>query len=382
MNRRMFIQKGLAAGAAAVGSGIILQSCSRNPRQMTMGSDDSTPVKGLNHEGRQILYYASLAPSGHNSQPWGVRLESEAQWVIESDSDRWLPVVDPDNREVLLSLGAFLENLVTAAEVYGYRAHVSVIARTRFDRDVVRVCLESMGTGRQTFTQRRDLRQKKVRMGMRRTVKSHLLSRELKSPDLVCFEKQAGSLYYFPRSSPHTRIFQEQAVENFRIQSENDRAQEEMSLWLRLRESAIEKYRDGLTVAGMEISGLSGWYVKHVMSPMDAKGETFRQKGIEKTAAQAKEGGGWLVITSEGESAADLIEAGRRFQRVALVARELGIGIHPMTQTLEEMNGREKVRKHHHAGMNPQFMLRLGYVQDYPDPVTPRRPVGWFVRSS
>src|SRR5262245_2815128 len=74
-----------------------------------------------------ILYCASLAPSGHNAQPWKVRLV-DGELLIGTDPARWLPKVDPANREVALSLGAFLENLIAAAPHFGYRAEHEVIA--------------------------------------------------------------------------------------------------------------------------------------------------------------------------------------------------------------------------------------------------------------
>jgi hypothetical protein len=73
----------------------------------------------------------------------------------------------------------------------------------------------------------------------------------------------------------------------------------------------------------------------------------------------------------------DLIDAGRRFQRMALMSREMGIALHPMTQTLEEAHGKASIREHHQPSMIPKFMLRVGYVATYPDPVTLRRPVDW-----
>ena len=42
---------------------------------------------------------------------------------IGTERSRWLPKVDPTNREVALSLGAFVENLMTAAPSYGHVAH-------------------------------------------------------------------------------------------------------------------------------------------------------------------------------------------------------------------------------------------------------------------
>lgn len=128
-----------------------------------------------------------------------------------------------------------------------------------------------------------------------------------------------------------------------------------------------------------EITGLSGWVVRHLMDVSDVTKESWRKKAIEKTAAQAFEGGGWMVITSPDNTVSSLIDAGRRFQRMALLARSRGIGIHPMTQTLEEPHGKQQIRENHDAGMIPQFMLRVGYVHPYPAPVSLRRPVEWFL---
>jgi hypothetical protein len=63
-----------------------------------------------------------------------------------------------------------------------------------------------------------------------------------------------------------------------------------------------------------------------------------------------------------------------------LLARERMIAIHPMTQMLEEKTWRDEIASEHDAGMIPQFILRAGYLDRYPEPVSLRRPVNWFVR--
>jgi hypothetical protein len=52
-----------------------------------------------------------------------------------------------------------------------------------------------------------------------------------------------------------------------------------------------------------------------------------------------------------------------------------------MTQILEEEVGRAGIASNHDAGMLPQFIIRVGYLDPYPDPVSPRRPVSWFLKS-
>lgn len=48
----------------------------------------------LTEEIARILGYAALSPSGHNTQPWIVKIQSPSELVIQSDKTRWLLEVD------------------------------------------------------------------------------------------------------------------------------------------------------------------------------------------------------------------------------------------------------------------------------------------------
>jgi nitroreductase len=67
---------------------------------------------------RLLVGYALRAPSSRNTEPWwfratGSRLDLMIDW------DRWMKVADPDRRELYLSAGCALENLLIAAEHLG-----------------------------------------------------------------------------------------------------------------------------------------------------------------------------------------------------------------------------------------------------------------------
>jgi len=62
---------------------------------------------------RFALQYATLAPSSHNSQPWRFIIDDH-QIHLVADRSRALPVVDPYDRELLISCGAALMNLCVA----------------------------------------------------------------------------------------------------------------------------------------------------------------------------------------------------------------------------------------------------------------------------
>jgi hypothetical protein len=374
INRRRFLKKSLVAGTMLAGAGSIVSACSGVSRSDLPDHNpaiQSTPR--LDEVRNAILYYASLAPSGHNSQPWYVKVVTQNEWIIGADPDRRLPAVDPSNREVMLSIGAFAQNLATAARSFSLEAEIEVIAGDRFDEDVLKVSLKPASPDEYPLQ----------RISNRMTVKHGFLSDEIKKEDVDALSKHfGGHLFYFPAGTEHADCIAEGTIENFRIQAQRDDAQKELVQWLRLSNAAAERYRDGLTVEGMEIRGFKGWFVRNFIEPDDFLKPGYRDQGVDHTAKLARQGGGWMVITSKGRSVVDLIETGRKFERMALLARERNIAIHPMTQYIEEENGMNQIAANHHASMIPQFILRVGYLKKYPEPVSLRRPVNWFVLPS
>ena len=60
---------------------------------------------------------------------------------IGNDKSKWLPAVDPTQRETILSVGAFLQNLEYAANHFGYACQCNILATTNQDEDVVEIRL-------------------------------------------------------------------------------------------------------------------------------------------------------------------------------------------------------------------------------------------------
>ncbi|UCF89926.1 MAG: hypothetical protein JSW39_16675 [Desulfobacterales bacterium] len=371
--RREFLKTGLAAGSLLTGAGALMTSCSGITRaKLTSVNASDEPIADLDKRHIAILNYASLAPSGHNSQPWIVKIVEKNKWIIGADPDRRLPAVDPNNRELMLSLGAFAENLFLAAGTFGLKAEMQIIAKTSFDQEIIEVTLKESKSESYPLK----------RITQRMTAKHGYLANEIKKEDMTALSGHLkGRLFYFPRGTEHAQCIEEGAVENFRIQANRGDALQELAKWLRLGNEDAKRHRDGLTTEGMEIRGFSGWFVRNFFKPEDFMKPRFRRQGIYLTEKLAQQGGGWFIVNSEGNTVADWIDTGRRFERLALMARERNIAIHPMTQHLEEKAGQKQIADNHDANIMPQFVLRVGYLSKYPDPVSLRRPVSWFVKS-
>ena len=322
---------------------------------------------------KEILFLASLAPSGHNTQPWFVKYIEPYHWVIGNDKSRWLPGVDPIQRETILSIGAFIQNLEYAANNLGYNCQFSILATTNQDENIVDVKLTKA-----TAIIRYDIEQIKHR----RTVRSNYQSDVLKKEDSsYLINEEREFIHYIPNTAKEHVWLNEQTIEANRIQSYRDAAQTELANWIRFSSKDAEKNADGLTLAGMEIEGIPGWYLRNFYGKEDVMKKSFREQSIDKVVKQVSQSAGWLLITSKDNSVATLLETGKRLQRLWLKIREKNIAIHPMTQIIEEASTNQKLNQSIGINEPVQFILRVGYLKNYPEPVSLRRSVERFLQT-
>jgi hypothetical protein len=371
MNRRNFIY--IAGGAVLLtGAGYYLSSDKTNFTRDDMKPDPAEKFSFKPNE-KEILYLASLAPSGHNTQPWFVKYIEPYHWMIGNDKSKWLPAVDPAQRETMLSLGAFLQNLEYASASLGYDCQFNLQANTNQDENIMEVKLT-----RSSSPSKYDIQKIK----QRRTIRSDYMSEVLKKEDAeYLIKEESGYMNYLPNASKESLWLNENTIEANRIQSYRDAAQSELADWIRFSNSDARKYCDGLTPAGMEINGIPGWIVRNFYGKEDVMKNSFREEGIDKVKEQVSHSGGWILITSKDNSAETLIETGKRFQRTLLKIRKRGIAIHPMTQILEEPQTKQTLNSSIGISDNVQFILRTGHIKKYPDPVSLRRPVESFLRT-
>jgi hypothetical protein len=369
MVRREFIQLGLGSVAMAAAmplfggcSGLVRSDLEREPVAPANPNLDSRLA--------EVLRLASLAPSGHNTQPWRVELLDEGRLRIHADAARSLPVVDPDNREMLIGLGAFLESLVLAAGIHGLRAQMEPTLQQAggiWQQEVVLHNAQPSDYPAQ-------------RLELRRTLRSGFRTQELSAELLSKLQRHAGcDIIYLPRNSRESSLLAEATTAAFSQQTWNDAAQEELASWIRFSNDDARRHRDGLTPAMMGITGFGGWFVRSFYDRSDVLKKGFRDKGIEGVSQQVKEGAGWLILTDTTHTSDAMVSTGRRFQRLASCAREFGLALHPMSQTIEEAPWKNELWSQVGLSTPAHLVLRCGLVDQYPPPSSLRRPVAAFV---
>lgn len=372
MNRKQFL--GIAAGTIVIaGITYYLSSDKSNFVRADIQKNEFTSIP-LKSDERAILTLASLAPSGHNAQPWFVKYLEPYHWIIGNDKSRWLPAVDPMQRETILSIGAFLQNLEYAANNLGYSYEFNVMANTNQDKNLVEVRLSKLGSIHPFDVQK---------IKNRRTVRSNYLGENLKKEDLnFLIKDESDEIIYFSNTSKEHKYLNDQTIEANKIQSYRDDAQGELANWIRFSSKDVKKYQDGLTVASMEVEGIASWVLRNFYNKAKVMKNNFREQSIDKVITEVTgSSAGWLVIRSKDYSTNTLLETGKKLQRLWLKVRDKSIAIHPMTQIIEEPSTNKNLNSSIGIIEPIQFLLRVGYLKNYPEAVSVRRAVEGFVRS-
>ncbi|MFC0773347.1 nitroreductase family protein [Terrimonas alba] len=159
----------------------------------------------LRPDEREILYLASLAPCGHNTQPWLVNYIAPYHWIIGNDKSKWLPAVDPAQRETILSIGAFMQNLEYAASHFGYACRWNIIAANPEEKNIAEIKLIKTGSVPGYNIEK---------IKLRRTLRSGYSNDVLKKADLNYLTNEDTDLFhYFPNTAKEYQWLNEQTIE-------------------------------------------------------------------------------------------------------------------------------------------------------------------------
>lgn len=311
-------------------------------------ADDYPAGAPLDERVRFCLRYAILAPSSHNSQPWRFRIDGDTVGVA-ADESRWLRAADPDRRELLVSLGCAVENLVVAAEHFGLDPAVSS-PDDGADR-VVTVTMDGGASARRPSAPFGELT-------ARRTSHARFDGTPLDSATrdrLVAAVEGAPVTLHLVDGEAKRAVGALQA-EADRLQMQDRAYREELGRWI------------GLGALGH--SWLMARVGQAVVSHLDVG-----DREAAKNSALVESAPVLGVVTTESDDAAARVETGRAFERVALRASAAGVAVHPMSQILERPALKRRLASALDCdGATPQHLFRLGYAAETPER-TPRWPV-------
>lgn len=363
----------LAAAGVAGGGAFVF---TRTPTRALLPWEAAAAAEG---EPRlRALAYAVLAPNPHNRQPWLFDLEGEEGLAVYCELERRLPETDPEDRQITIGFGCLLELLDLAAAEDGYALEISPfpegapeprldrrpIARVRWRRDQARA-------KDPLFRQVLARRSNKEPFDRTRPVPVAVLERLRQA---ARFSGRVG----VSAEAARVEALRDLTWRAHEVEVRTPRTLMESVRLMRIGKAEIEANPDGIDIGGAfpEALKLAGVLTRETIA--DPGSEAFAQ-GLALYDEIIHSAMAHLWITTPGNGRRAQLETGRDWLRINLAATAEGLGLHPLSQALQEYPEMTALFAEVHGlldagGGRVQMLARLGYGPEVPP--SPRWPVG------
>lgn len=306
--------------------------------------------------------YAILAPSSHNSQPWRFALRSN-QVALYADRTRSLAVIDPDDRELIISCGAALANLAFAIRHFGYHGDLALFPEPN-DTDL----LAAVGLGREHYPTCQDeilFQTIPMRRTNRSAYESTPISRSLLQELRIACTSQG--IWLTATSDLDQKLAIADLVgQGDRRQMVNPAFRAELAYWIR---PARAQSHDGMPcyVQNMpRVIDFAAPLMARLIRTFDMGDFTAARDADLANASPVL-----AVLSTPTDSPADWLAAGIGLERVLLIARAAGVWTSFLNQPIEIPELRSALRELTGCPGSPQILLRMGYGRE--SEPTPRR---------
>lgn len=294
------------------------------------------------------------APSLHNSQPWRLRVLSQAI-ELHCDLTRRLPAADPDDRELRLACGAALLNLRLALQHHGVRPVVTLLPRPAPSS-----LLATVRSGGPADPARHESLHRAIakRRSNRRPFLPTPVPTGHRSELIQSVHAEQCWLHVVDRGE--LAALEGMVHRAHRIQMGDARFRAELRQWTGRRPGDTEGVP--VAAAGPRPEPQDQWVLRDFsggQAPARVPGKDFEYEPL------------LVVVCSYFPGRLADVQAGQALQRMLLTATSLGLAASLVSQVVEVEQTREELRGLLDSGLRPHVLVRLGYGS--PTPPTPRR---------
>jgi hypothetical protein len=359
LSRRDFLKRLAVAGVTATG-GYVLFEYAPSLNYDQQADDTRRPlerVSPLPARMRGLVRYATLAANGHNTQPWKFAINEQAI-EIHPDYTRRLPIVDPNDRELWISLGCALENLLVAARAEGYAPEVSYPDAA----DFIHIDLTADTLQASPLFDAIPLRQNTRSEYDRRPIQSD----ELDQMQAVPLE--AGVVLRFVTSPADVETVLEYVTQGNLSQHADKAFLDELIGWLRFTKKEALASLDGLYARCSGNPEVPRWLGQLVVAG------TQPPQQADADAKKLRSSSGAVVVASEEDTKTAWVRTGQVYERMALTMTSLNIKSAFLNQPIERADIRGQFQSAIALGSaRPQVLVRYGYAEAMPRSL--RRPL-------
>lgn len=369
LSRRRVLAAGVG-GLALVAAGGVFRVTRQPSTAFGPWDLDPTPPADVRLD---AFRHAILAPNPHNRQPWLIRLIGDDAAIITCDLDRLLPATDPYDRQTVIGFGTFLEIARIAAAERGFAMKIDPFPEGFDD-----LGLDGRPVARLQFAQSSDQDRDPLfaQIVKRRSNKEEYdVSRKVPSEILAHVCRDGAN---FTREADKIAEMRNEIVGAITTEMTTHETNMESVELMRIGHEEVDANPDGIELYGpmIEAGKLVGMVNRKELADPASSG--FRQ-GLDMMQATYGSIPALVWISTPANTRIDQLEAGRRYVRANLEATALGLGMHPMSQSLQEYAEVRPMYDRVHALLGAagkervQMLARIGYAPE--SAPTPRWPL-------
>ncbi|MEY4295738.1 MAG: hypothetical protein RLY82_1426 [Pseudomonadota bacterium] len=346
---------------------------------------------------RQAIAYAVLAPNPHNRQPWLVDLREDNAITLYCDAKRLLEETDPFGRQILIGHGAFIELLVLALRQQKIETEIKLwpngelgqnLAQWQTDatqKPVARIMLSGKNetlTADPLFAQVLKRHTPKVDYDVTQPVSLDTLKQLIAATSVATNVRTNGTI-----DKTQLAELRDICQASAKIEIDTPRTMMESIRLIRVGPSEILQHRDGISINTTMVRTLTAFGLfDRTAAPQE--GSAGYKQALQRFVGHSQTAMGFVWMTTLGNSRTQQIETGRAYVRQHLKATELGVGLHPMSQALQEFAQMKPQYERVHQTLRGiedstsqpatvQMLCRLGYTKG-DIAATPRRKLKDF----
>lgn len=302
-------------------------------------------------EMRDLMRYATLAPNGHNAQPWLFRASANRIDILP-DFRRRTPVIDPDDHHLFVSLGCAAENLALASTA---RGHPGI---STFDTANGSLAF-NFGDGRPVEPALFDA------IPRRQSTRAEFDGRPVRAADLQMLATAAvvpGVDCVLITDRPQIDRIRDLIVAGNSTQMADPAFMRELRSWLRFNPRQAAETGDGLYSVASGNPAMPSW-----LGPRAFDWFVTAKSENDKYAAQMRSSSGVAVFVAAKEERENWVLVGHACQRFALQATALGLKHAFVNQPVEVPSLRpELATLVGMPGRRPDIVMRFGYGHELP----------------
>jgi hypothetical protein len=331
-------------------------------------SEDEFPRRGsLAEQMHFLIRYAILAPSGHNTQPWLFKITKDNKIELHADPSRALPVVDPDDRELIISCGTALYHLRLAANHFGIADDVELLPDKNNPDLLAKITLKEKDPSIQKQAEHDASLFNAITK--RRSNRSQFDSKKI--PDELVASLRGNASAH----SAWLDIIDEELKKNTladlisqgdKIQLSDKRFRRELAAWIHPNRS---KSKDGMPGYAHGMPDLMSYAGPLLIRTFDmGKGQAAKDRQLAAGSPIL------AILGTDTDEPLSWIQTGQALARILLQGRSVDVWSSFMNQPIEVPELRQKLREAlGRAAGFPQLLMRMGYGRDVK--ATPRRDV-------